>query len=227
MGLSLSKEKTRIIHLSDGFDFLSYNVRHYRDYTRPTGVKLLIKPSREAVDSIRVKLRAEWKANCHRSPAIVTEKLNPIIRGWANYHRVNAASRTFDKLDHWMFHREVRYAKRRHPKKPTYWKRSKYWGRLCPGRNDSWVFGDKQKGRFLLKFRWFKIKRHVMVKGESSPDDQNLREYWRKREQAKTRTVPKEKRDLAENQEGLCPVCGESLFNGEETNTHHKEPRGQ
>lgn len=59
-GLSLSTEKTRIVHLSEGFDFLGFNVRQYRDSTTKTGWKLLIKPSKKAVQSIRQKLRQNW-----------------------------------------------------------------------------------------------------------------------------------------------------------------------
>lgn len=90
--------------------------------------------------------------------------LNPIIRGWANYFRIGVASKTFRQLDYWMFHREVRYANHKHLTKGKGWRVSKYWGHLNPKRNDNWVFGDKQTGRYLLKFIWFPIERHVLVK---------------------------------------------------------------
>ena len=51
----------------------------------------------------------------------------------------------------------------------------KYWGRLNLDRLDNWTFGDKQTGRYLLKFSWFPIERHVMVSGTASPDDPHLR----------------------------------------------------
>ena len=42
-GLALSEEKTRIVHLTEGFDFLGFTVRHYRaPHTSRTGFKLLI-----------------------------------------------------------------------------------------------------------------------------------------------------------------------------------------
>ena len=43
-GLTLSEEKTRIVHLTEGFDFLGFNIRHYpAPQTSRTGWKLLIK----------------------------------------------------------------------------------------------------------------------------------------------------------------------------------------
>jgi RNA-directed DNA polymerase len=79
-GLTLSEEKTRIVHLTEGFDFLSYNIRHYRDYSRRTGYKLLIKPSKEAVQRIREKLRQEWHRLRSAPVTAVIQTLNPIIR---------------------------------------------------------------------------------------------------------------------------------------------------
>ena len=60
-GLSLSPEKTRIVHLTEGFDFLGFNVRHYEaPGTTRSGYKLLIKPSKRSVAACREKLRAVW-----------------------------------------------------------------------------------------------------------------------------------------------------------------------
>jgi RNA-directed DNA polymerase len=226
-GLKLSEEKTRIVHLMKGFDFLSYNVRHYRDLRARTGYKLLIKPSKDAVQRIRDKLRAEWLKLKGKPVSVVLRTLNPIIRGWANYHRVVVASKTFRSLDHWMYRREYRYVNHTHPNKPTKWKRKRYWGRMNKNRKDNWVFGDKRTGLYLSKFPWVKIERHVMVKGRSSPDDPSLRDYWKARKKAKAKELSPSRAKLAKNQGGTCPICGESLFNGEETQKDHVTPRDQ
>ncbi len=53
-GLALSPEKTKIVHLSEGFNFLGFNIRHYQaPLTSRTGWKVLIKPSKEAVKSVQ------------------------------------------------------------------------------------------------------------------------------------------------------------------------------
>src|SRR5262249_19851287 len=178
-GLTLSEEKTRVVHLAEGFDFLGCTIRHYpAPRTSRTGHKLLITPSRKATTRKRQELREEWSRLSGHNVRAVLRRLNPIIRGWANYYRAVAASETFARMDDWMQHRATRYTRRMHPNKPWKWRKNRYWGRLNPGREDRWVFGDKHTGAYLLKFGWFKIVRHPLVRGRSSPDDPGLRDYW-------------------------------------------------
>lgn len=81
-GLELSKEKTVITHISDGFDFLGFNFRRYDND------KLLIKPSKKAFDHIREKVReivlGRGKA---ATQASIIVQLNSVVRGWCNYYR--------------------------------------------------------------------------------------------------------------------------------------------
>ena len=223
-GLELSSEKTKICHLSEGFDFLGFNVRHYRSRKSRTGWKLLIKPSKESVQRLKDHVRNIWRSLRGQSVSVILRQLNPVIRGWANYYRIVVASQTFSKLDHWMFRRQARYVNRMHPNKPKHWKKPKYWGRLNPSRPGKWVFGDKQKGIYLQQFSWFRIERHVLVKGRASPDDPNLREYWQKRNTAKAKDLTPNREKMARKQSGICPVCRGPLFNGEELQIHHKKP---
>lgn len=226
-GLTLSKEKTRIVHLKEGFDFLGFNIRHYAVTNTETGWKLLIKPSQKSVQEIRDKLRQNWQKLNSQDVKAIIGKLNPIIRGWCNYFRIGVSSETFSKLDYWMFHREHRYAKRMHPKKSDGWRTERYWGKLNLNRDDNWVFGDKHTGQYLLKFQWSAIERHTLIKGKSSPDDPNLKEYWEKRNKAKAKELIPSSQKIAKRQEFVCPICGESLFNGEDTHLHHIVPRHQ
>lgn len=227
-GLSLSEEKTRIVHLTDGFDFLGFNVRHYRaPRTTRSGYKLLIRPSKKSVTGLREKLRDVWLRQRGRRVRAALFALNPIARGWANYFRTAVASATFKKLDYWMYRRAVRYARHTHPKKPWRWLVSRYWGRLSPDRNDVWVFGDKHTGQYLLRFGWFKIARHALVRGTSSPDDASLREYWWARQRVNTRHLSISDVRLAEAQDWYCPVCGGDLINGEPLERHHREPKSE
>ena len=83
------------------------------------------------------------------------------------------------------------------------------------------MFGDKQTGRHLLKFQWFPIERHALVKGTASPDDPCLKEYWIKRQEAKSRDLTFSKQKIADRQQGRCLQCGETLFNEEEVHIHH------
>ena len=124
-----------------------------------------------------------------------------------------------------MFKREVRYVKHTHPTKSTAWKQEKYWGQLNPKRKDNWVFGDKQTGAYLLKFSWFPIERHILIKGNASQDDPALREYWELRRNREFKILPSRHWRVAKNQKCVCPLCGQSLLNGEEIQVHHKLPQ--
>lgn len=221
-GLSLSPEKTRIVHLTEGFDFLGFNIRHYpAPQTARTGWKLLIKPSRGSVQDVQKKLKDYWDSARGGNVQAVLTTLNPVIRGWANYFRTAVAKEIFSHLDSWMFYKADRYTRWAHPQKPKDWRHRKYWGRLNPERRDPWVFGDKHTGGYLLKFSWFPIERHTLVKGTASPDDPRLKDYWLKRQAAKARDLTFSRQKLAKRQHGRCPECGQSLFNDEEVQVHH------
>jgi RNA-directed DNA polymerase len=229
-GLRLSEEKTRIVHLSEGFDFLGFNVRHYpAPNTARNGNKLLIKPSKESVRKFKERVRGEWMALTGHNTMTILKRLNPIVRGWANYFRIGVSKHTFETLDYWMFDRCVRRVRSNHGRKGWRWCRSKYWGQLNSERADRWVFGDKSTGAYLLKLSWTPIKRHVLVKGASSPDDPDLRGYWRERERRKLDEglLPPRLMGLVRAQRGRCSHCGASLSNGESLHRHHLLPKSE
>lgn len=225
-GLTLSEEKTRIVHITEGFDFLGFNVRRYpAPKTSRTGWKLLITPSKGAVQKFRDRVRQEWKSLRGTSVAAVLKALNPIIRGWANYYRTVVSKATFNKLDKFMFGRCVRYARHTHPTKPWKWIRDRYFGQLRAGSGNQWVFGDKQRNAHLLKLNWTAIRRHPLVQGRASPDDPDLRDYWNRRQAARMTELPPKLLGLARRQKGWCPQCGQPLVNDEELHVHHRQHR--
>ena len=223
-GLAFSEEKTKIVHLREGFNFLGFNFRHYpQPNSARSGYKLLIKPSKETVVKMRKKLREAWKGTVGKPTVAVIRHLNPIITGWGNYFRIGVAKEIFKALDQYQFTQQVKYAQRRHPKKMWHWKRKRYWGRV-EGRKDQWVFKDLDTGAFLWKFSWLPIERHIIVKQTASPDDPTLKDYWAKR-RSKTRAGGTQYRRLFDKQKGICPVCKTHLENGEAIHKHHLRPR--
>lgn len=175
-GLAFNEDKTRIVHLFEGFDFLGFTIRRY-----PTSGKVLTTPSKAARQRIRDKLKVEvTRRNGANAPAIIAA-LNPIIRGWAAYYRIGASKKIYSQLDSWMWIRLWRWARRAHPNKGKRWVQARYWGRFHPRRDDRWVFGDHDSGRYLRRFAWTPIVRHVKVKGRASMDDPTLANYWRQR----------------------------------------------
>ena len=120
-GLDLSREKTRICHLTEGFNFLGFNVRQYPVPSTKTGYKLLIKPSKESVAAFKYRMNQEWSALVGHNVNAVLNRLRPLLRGWANDFRSTVSTKTFNGLDHWMFYREAQWCKRAHPTKPWKW----------------------------------------------------------------------------------------------------------
>src|SRR5437588_6179653 len=118
-GLQLSPEKTLITHIEDGFDFLGQNVRKYKTGKRD---KLLIIPSKKNVKAFLEKIRAIVKANKGLSAGKLIEKLNPMIRGWANYHRHIVSNKAYSSVDAMIYQAIRRWMNRRHRGKSEAWK---------------------------------------------------------------------------------------------------------
>ena len=170
-GLVFNEDKTRVVHLDDGVDFLGFSVRRYRG-------KLLIKPGKAAVKRIKARLTAEMKALRGHNAQMVLIRLNPVIRGWSAYYRHCVSSKVFDALDDHVWKLTYKWANWTHPHKGKRWIVRKYFGRFAHTRRDRWVFGDRGSGAYLLKFAWTKITRQTLVKGWASPDDPALASYW-------------------------------------------------
>ena len=229
-GLELSEEKTRITHLSEGFDFLGWNFRRYKSTNRSKGEITLIKPSKTNIQAFKDTLKEEFKKLRGQNQAVVIKKLNPIIRGWANYHKSVCSKNIYSRLDNWIYHKLMKWGKSVHPNKSHKWIGNKYFGRFCQGREDKWVFGYKAKDNnetvyYLEKLAWTTIKRHNLVAYKNSPDDGSLSEYWDKRkirneEFKATQNISKGKNKVAASTNYKCQWCGEMLGSEGYSNVH-------
>ena len=200
-GLTFNEDKTRVVGLDEGCDFLGFTVRRYDG-------KLLIKPSKAALVRLRKRLSAEMRALRGLNAEAVLTRLNPIIRGWSAYYRHVVSSKEFNSLDDHMWKLTYKWAKHTHPHKPKRWIISRYFGAFHPARRDKWVFGDRDTGAYLLKFSWTPIVRHVLVKGWASPDDPALAGYWaNRRRRAAPAALGRHALSLLRAQRGRCPLC--------------------
>ena len=178
-GLVLSPEKTVITHVREGFDFLGQNVRRY-----PNG-KLFIKPSRKSIETLLSKVKQIIREHIGRAAHILIKRLNPVIRGWTNYHRHVVSKRIFARLDGAIFRMLWQWAQARHPRKGCRWIKQKYFERV--GTRDWWFFGkpDGTDG-WLYRVRLFhassvKIVRHVQVRSGLNPYDPSWEPYLTRR----------------------------------------------
>lgn len=222
-GLTLSEEKTKIVHIEDGFDFLGWNVRKYDG-------KLLIKPAKKNVQAFMRHVRSTIRETRTATQAKVIARLNPIIRGWANYHRNQVASETFGKVDHAIWQQLWQWTCRRHPHKPLTWVKDRYFAREGT-RN--WVFrsqviGDNGEPTFarLVRASDVTIRRYRKIKAEANPFDPAWDSYFAERRsllmQRQGRRLPPK---LWEAQKGICPVCREPITTESGWNIHLVVPR--
>jgi len=215
-GLELSPEKTAITHIDDGFDFLGKTLRRYSG-------KLLSKPSKKNVQAFLAKVREEIKANKQTPTGTLIVRLNPLIRGWANYHRHDASKATFRTIDRAIFRMIWYWAQGRHPNKPKRWVRRRYFTTVG---DRQWVFYGELDGQrnYLLQAMRVPIKRHIKVKGEANPYDPDWEVYFEARLGVKMAHDLKGRRALIElwkEQSGLCPVCSQKITTLTGWHNHH------
>ncbi len=226
-GLELSEEKTKITSIDDGFDFLGFNFRHYNG-------KLLIKPSKGKVLDFAKRLGKEISAMSGKSSEELIRKINPMLRGFSNYYKGAVSKEVFSYLS-WRLHRYLwRWAERRHSNKSKRWVMKQYFKTIngCKWTFACYTSNRQGKERLISVFpiSYTPVERHIKVKGNASPDDPSLKEYWEKRHKKYGRSRwERNSRNylIAHNQNWKCPICGEPLFNGEEIETHHIVPVAQ
>ena len=205
-GLAFNDAKTRIVPLSEGFDFLGFNLRRY-----PNG-KLLTKPGATAVKRLRERLAKEFRALRGSNVQAVLAKVVPIVRGWVAYYRTVVSSRVFHALTDYLWKLTWKWACWSHPNKPKHWIADQYFRKFSKFRNDRWVFGNRDTGAYLPKPAWTDIVRHTLVKGRASPDDPALADYWAQRRQKVKPPLDSYTVRLLSRQDGRCSLCGENLL---------------
>ncbi len=204
-GLAFNDDKTRVVSLGEGYDFLGFNVRRYRG-------KLLIKPSQAAIRRIRERLRTELRSLRGSNAQAVLKRLNPIIRGWAAYYRTQVAAETFGKLDSYLWRLTWKWATISHPNKPAHWVFAQYFGKFNKVRRDRWVFGSRVSGSYMHRFAWTNIVRHQIVKHRASPDDPELADYWAWRRRKAPLPINRTALWLHRAQDGRCAICKSNLI---------------
>jgi RNA-directed DNA polymerase len=195
-GLELAPEKTKITHLTEGYDFLGQHIRRY-------GSKLLIKPARKNVHSFLQKVRSLIRKLMGAPQRQLIDTLNPVITGWAMYHRHIVAKKTFSYVDSQIWYALWQWARRRHPKKLGHWVYQRYFHQFGLRH---WVFAARTDEvddtgssiyRELRKASATPIERHPKVQSDANPYDTEWFTYFaqraaiRSRKSRSRRTLPK------------------------------------
>jgi RNA-directed DNA polymerase len=221
MGLELKPSKTRITHTlhqhdgSVGFDFLGFNVRQHlvgktnsgklwlnsRQQSTLLGFKAIITPSKEAQRRHAQALSQLLHAHKTAPQASLIARLNPVIRGWANYYSTVCSKDSFSTMDHVLRHQLRSWVRHRHPNKGQRWTYAKYWH-----RSNGTVCFSVQNGPALLYHDNTPIRRHTKVKAAKSPFDGDW-VYWATH-LARHPELPRRVTALLARQQGKCARCG-------------------
>jgi len=211
-GLELSREKTRITHIKDGFDFLGQTVRRYR-----CG-KVILKPSRRSIKTFLRKIRETIRNSGGMTAGEMIRRLNQQIKGWTMYHRFAASKSIFTHVDARIFRMVWRWCRRRHRKKTTEWIKKKYFPMV--GHKD-WVFTGvvrDSEGKCwpiqLMSAAKVRIVAFTKIRCEVNPYDPEWEQYLEERmgwKQTLTLKGMGRIEYLWTVQQGRCTVCGQPL----------------
>jgi RNA-directed DNA polymerase len=117
LGLRLAPEKTAVVHIDEGFDFLGHHIRRMR---KPGTDKYYVytKPSKKAIQSVKDKVKEKtYRSTRHMELDELLTGLNQMLRGWAGFFRYGVSKATFSAIDSFTWSRLMR------------WIRAKYAGR--------------------------------------------------------------------------------------------------
>jgi len=115
MGLRLSEEKTGVVHIDEGLDFLGWRIQ--RQTRRGTTKRYVYTyPSRKALRAVMAKVRTLTHGGSDLSLKVLLHRLNPVLRGWTNYFHSGVSSATFQYLGAFTWRRVIGWLRRKHPR---------------------------------------------------------------------------------------------------------------
>ena len=149
LGLRLAGEKTRIVSIDEGFDFLGFTIRRMRKRGTSKHYVYTV-PSRKSIQAVKDKVAARtYRATQDRDLAALIQSVNRLLAGWANYFRHGVSKAAFGKVDSHAWNRIMR------------WLRRKYQGRGRLGM-------PELKRRFCLPGTWIFARNGTRLTGASA-----------------------------------------------------------
>lgn len=113
LGVQLHPQKTRIVHVQHGFEFLGYKIKRGKQLQLPvhkitsgarSGAVYAI-PREKSVQRFKDQVRRLTKRKVPLTTAQLIEQLNPLLRGWGHYYKRAHVRRLFNQLDRWIVRR--------------------------------------------------------------------------------------------------------------------------
>ncbi|MHB8428324.1 MAG: group II intron maturase-specific domain-containing protein [Acidiferrobacterales bacterium] len=117
LGVTLNEEKTRIVHVAHGFEFLGYKVKRGSRPLRLSQAKitsgireggLYAYPREKSIEHFKDQIRHRTRRKAPLTTAALIDKINPLIRGWGQYYCKAHVRKLFSRLDRWILRRPYR-----------------------------------------------------------------------------------------------------------------------
>jgi group II intron reverse transcriptase/maturase len=108
LGVTLHQEKTRIVQVQQGFEFLGYKIKRgarplrlsadrIRSSVKAGG--LYAYPRQKSLEHCKEQIRQRTQRKIPKDIEGLIEELNPVIRGWGNYYGKAPVRKLFHRLD--------------------------------------------------------------------------------------------------------------------------------
>ena len=114
LGVELHPQKTRIVHVQDGFEFLGYKIKRGKKklYLPESKIRsqarqgaLYAYPKEKSIRRFMDRVRQRTKRRLPLPTKELIEELNPLLRGWGEYYKRAHVRLLFNRLDRWILHR--------------------------------------------------------------------------------------------------------------------------
>jgi len=113
LGVQLHPQKTRIVHIQSGFEFLGYKIKQGRQLQLPSskirsGARsgaLYAYPKEKSVQRFMEQVRNRTRRKAPLKTEELIEQLNPVLRGWGQYYKRAHVRKLFHRLDRWIMQR--------------------------------------------------------------------------------------------------------------------------
>ena len=114
LGLRLAEEKTRVVHIDEGFDFLSFTIRRRRKRGTSKSYVYTV-PSRTAIQAVKDKIAAKtYRSTLAWKPEVLIQSINRTLAGWANYFRHGVSKAVFNAIDSHAWGRIMRWLRHKY-----------------------------------------------------------------------------------------------------------------